>query len=946
MTKNQLGYQILGPNMVSKILGPNLFEKLLTDQEISEIIERFHYFDLPNPLTFPEDKNLYDQDFKVPELLGKDIEEHFENMSHQLVGNLRELLDKFAAIKTPKFPAHFNFFEDDYTSRVHGWYRYIDKEEGYWEQCDEISEKVAVFDCETFVQSPCGNWAVIGTAVTEHYYYLWIHKSFHYDMEFEKELIDLGNTVEIVIGHNVCFDYARVSDTYKLSRPRYRYIDTRSMFNICHGLTSSLMGLFEDEGFDEKKNPYCKYGSKADLVSAYNFYFRHDAPMKKDAKEIRDVFVDCSTIKEMHDIAGRDKLYEYAMRDVYYTFKLFSAVWEEYCFHCPTDTALTAMTILGSPKITLDERWYEWFENCEKEFHKDQKFIADTFQEMADETVAYPEKGVIIEDDPWLSQMDWSANTSMSKKVVKVYELYDVEGTTWTVKVPHGAPVGETLEEFAEPKDFFVRTKSGGLKKKKIDEEITMEPTYPNIYGVPRWYLKACKSPITAKSQLSHYLLRLSWSGQPIIMTPDQGWCISREGLYEKVPHKKGKEFNVGNMLTKDFIEYYEKGLMGAENDKARAIMDASVRCSYWLSVRSRVADVLINKSKNPFGADALVCGGEVAPHNTVSGRGGQRLWYTVPGAQAHKIGTEIKTRVKAPEGWSIVGGDIDGQELQIFSMYADCKYGVSGSSPVAFSVINGNKDDKTEPHWLLAKLAEIERKGAKTINYGIQYGAGFPTVDQTLAKLNPLMPEADRHQLVFKILKLKKGTKMGTGRNARYKDGMDSEGFNYMLDLIDEFLPRTPFLETIMSKALMPDYDVQNRNFTSVQNWTIQRSGADFLACMIVACEYLSKKFNLDALFMISMHDEIFYLVPSYNEMKFAACFLMAHIWTWAFFQYKLGLYDIPLRRIYISGVYVGNRWSKSLDSTKTVSNPVNDQEGREVTHNELIPFLEALLA
>ena len=201
-------------------------------------------------------------------------------------------------------------------------------------------------------------------------------------------------------------------------------------------------------------------------------------------------------------------------------------------------------------------------------------------------------------------------------------------------------------------------------------------------------------------------------------------------------------------------------------------------------------------------------------------------------------------------------------------------------------------------------------------------------------------MPTKERQALVYKILEIKKGVKEGI----YYKGGMDSEGFNYITDLISVDEPQTPFLHCTMSKALMEKYDVKNKCATTRINWTIQRSGAEMLACMLVACEYLNRKYNLGALFMISLHDEIFYIVPEENRMKFAACFLMAHIWSWSFFHYKLGLYDIPLQRVFISGVYVGNRWSKDLHSTQTISNPKNDQNGVELTHKDLIPYMSHL--
>ena len=942
MAKNQLGYDVLDTSMSKKIMGVDLYEKELTEHEIVEILTNLNRFDIGDPRERDFDPNLTHEPFAVAELQGDNIEDHFENISKRKCSWIKKALLKFAAKGVPERPKTLQGIETE------GWYRF-DYETNKWcKSPDGIIEEVAVFDTETFVQSSAGNWAIIGTAVTGLTYYVYVHESFlDPSIAHTKKLIHVGALVKILIGHNVCFDYARINDNYQLAPANYVMIDTQSMFNVTHGLTSDLMKGFEVHGYRNLKEfPYAQYGAKANLVDAYNFYHRHSEPMKKEAKEIRDVFVKCETIQEMHDIGGRDNLLLYALDDTYYTYKLFASVLQDYFNHCPMWTAFYAMVILGTPRMPLDNNFWEWFKHCEQIFADKQQFIADTFDELAEELYQnWLLDEVDVDMDPWFSKLDWSMNTSMSKRVVKRYFVYRTDkAQSEVVEVPHGEPVGDTLKAYCESTGGkYELTKSGNIRNKKIGEDITHEPTYPHLYRKPAWYVLAKKSPITTKSQLSHYLLRLKWLNYPVFMTDDNGWCyVDDEKIINKVPHKKGEEANVGCMLTKDFIGYYEKNIMQAESDKAQKLMRAAVSCSYWLSVRSRVESVLTTKVSNPYGDDVIMCGSEVSPHNTISGRGGQRLWYTVPGTEGneHKIGAEIKTRVCAPDGWSIVGGDIDSEEAAIFAMYADTKYGVSGSSPIGNILITGSKENKDDVHYRLAKVGDIARKPAKTINYGIAYGAGFPTVDKTMAKENPTMPKEKRHALVRKILEIKKGVKCGN----RYEGGMDSDGFNYMLDLLDEFMPRTPFLETYMSQALDPMHDEQKRNFTSVQNWTIQRSGADFLACMLVGCNYLSERFNLGALFCISMHDEIFYLVPKQNEMKFAACFLMAHIWTWAMFHYKLGLYDVPLRRLFISGVYVGNRWSKDLSSTKTITNPTNDQEGREINHKQLIPIMEDL--
>lgn len=948
METNDLGYPIFSESMLKQLYGSDFSLKHLNEQEINDIICFFKKFNIKDPL---DETNIWDglpqENFNIAQLDASNLKEQFELMAKDIIGDTKKLLQKFLMEPEAEKPRHVNNLKP-------GWNKYIC---GEWIEVKGITEEVIVFDTETFVQSKVGNWAIIASIYSASGYYLWVHPAFlNTDVPFTKELLDLG-AAKVVIGFNVCFDACRVGDNYELKTPRYHYIDIRSMFNICHGLTSDLMILFDTHKWDTSMNPYARYGAKANLKDAYNFYFRHTDPLPEEAKEIRNVFVDASTLEEMHKIGGRDNLLMYALRDAYTTYKLTKAVWPEYQAHNPSAVPLAAKIIMGSPKLPLRDNFWDWFQKCEDIFHEKQANIDKILRQIAEEIIEYVANDPdVIEVDPFLCHLDWETNSLTTRVFHKCYwvALQDTEGTldennnnVACILVHKDEKVNDALEEIALIYNV-ARTKSGAVKKKKRDKEPeTQVPRYPHLYEIPKWFLpfKNKDTKISTKTQVSHYLLGLRWLEKPVFYTQDSGWCyIDDSGVRCKVPHKKGEEYNVGCMLTSDFIRYYEDGLMQANNEKAAELLKESVACSYWLSARSRVAEILTCHVNNPYGKDALMCAGGISPNNTISGRGGEKLWYTVPGTEGnqHKIGTEIKSRVAAPDGWVIIGGDADSQEAQIFAMYADTSYGISGSTPCGNINLVGNKDNGTDVHSLLAKVAGIKRKDAKTINYALQYSAGARTIDLTLAKANPTMSKEERKNLVDRILKLKKGD-LNFGR---YNNGMDSEGFNYILNLLELPFPVTPFLQTQMSQAIMPCHDVQQRNFTSIMNWTVQRSGVDFLSCWLVAIMYLSKKYNVGALFNVSLHDETFVLVPKHNAEKGVAIFAMAHIWTWAYFHQALNLYDLPLRRALISGIYVGNCWSKSLHPTNTISNKTNDQEGKELTPDEYIPLIHKLFA
>eukprot|EP00732_Lithocolla_globosa_P005810 Lithocolla_globosa_v1_NODE_6288_length_1110_cov_4.883412.p1 type:complete len:109 gc:universal NODE_6288_length_1110_cov_4.883412:529-855(+) len=86
--------------------------------------------------------------------------------------------------------------------------------------------------------------------------------------------------------------------------------------------------------------------------------------------------------------------------------------------------------------------------------------------------------------------------------------------------------------------------------------------------------------------------------------------------------------------------------------------------CTFWTSVRSRVASQLVISTQT---------GGVVLPQiqvvGTVTRRAVEKLWMVATDPSPQLIGSEIKAKIRAPEGYSFVGADVDSQELWIASL-------------------------------------------------------------------------------------------------------------------------------------------------------------------------------------------------------------------------------------------------------------------------------------
>ena len=78
-----------------------------------------------------------------------------------------------------------------------------------------------------------------------------------------------------------------------------------------------------------------------------------------------------------------------------------------------------------------------------------------------------------------------------------------------------------------------------------------------------------------------------------------------------------------------------------------------------------------------------------------------------------------IKSSYRAPEGYSFIGFDYSGEELNVAAIYADKNEGKgSGCSKLGNAILIGDKKKGTDPHSLTAKAASVGRNTGKGGNF------------------------------------------------------------------------------------------------------------------------------------------------------------------------------------------------------------------------------------
>jgi DNA polymerase gamma 1 len=83
----------------------------------------------------------------------------------------------------------------------------------------------------------------------------------------------------------------------------------------------------------------------------------------------------------------------------------------------------------------------------------------------------------------------------------------------------------------------------------------------------------------------------------------------------------------------------------------------------------------------------------------TVTRRAVEPTWMTAANAKLGRIGSELKSLIRAPKGYAIVGADVDSEELWICSVLGDAQLKIHGATPLGFMTLQGTKGKRTDMH-------------------------------------------------------------------------------------------------------------------------------------------------------------------------------------------------------------------------------------------------------
>ncbi|KAF9083565.1 DNA-directed DNA polymerase gamma mip1 [Mortierella sp. AD031] len=904
--------------------------------------------------------------FHLPPLRGPTIEDHFYNIGKLESEVYQDLATTFAQSSVHTPPKEWLLQE--------GWTRY--GKDGSVSRVPFPQEKMLTFDVETV--PALSKYPVMACAISPDAWYGWVspwlinpltkdgRQNDHHLLSFGPSRNRRGDE-RILVGHNVGYDRARVLEEYCLEQNGMRYLDTMSLHIAASGLCTQQRHSWlkyskaienEDEAyinsFKDTTGKYFDVSAVNSLLQVSKFH----CGINMD-KAPRDILMEATNIGLIQE--NFQELMTYCGQDVVATHSVYQQTLPKYLATCPHPVSFAGILQMGSSFLTVNEGWTAYVTRCNKMYREMAENVESKLLLLAQNALENFERDPeFYRSDPWLSQLDWT--------------LPKRRWTKGKLKVD-----GQSYLKNQEPR-LVCMTK--------------IMPDKPQWYRA-LWDPEDKRIKLSTRQRVAPLLLKLQWRGFPLVHSQLHGWSfrVPREDeftskldeltfpaeteagyqetidikdyRYYRLPHKSGEGTNVGNPLAKGYISYFEDNVLSSfageggsvedgSGQLARQALDMNAQCAYWVSARERIEDQFVvwdkgvdglgEKMKLPDREGEGRTNGIILPQiitmGTVTRRAVERTWMTASNAKKNRIGSELKSMVEAPAGYKIVGADVDSEELWISSLMGDAQFRMHGATALGWMTLQGTKAAGTDLHSKTAQILGISRDQAKIFNYGRIYGAGVTFAARLMQQFNSAIDAVEAKARATNLYTATKGIKQHKAPEYElvhdrpfWHGGTESYMFNSLERTATADDPRTPALGCGITDALKPKH-TETQFMTSRVNWVVQSSGVDYLHMLLVSMNYLIKKYDIKARFMLCVHDEVRYMVKEEDTARATLALQVSNLWTRAMFSYKLGIHDLPQSVAFFSSVDVDHVFRKEVNmDCLTPTQPVPIPHGQSLT-------------
>ncbi|XP_028264401.1 LOW QUALITY PROTEIN: DNA polymerase subunit gamma-1 [Parambassis ranga] len=544
----------LNIQMLSRNLHAQIFRGLEPEYKEEAVARSIKHLQ-KHQLWGKESSLLPDVDLKLPQMYGKNIDEHFRILAQKQSFPYLEAAIKLQQAELPPMPQEWSWEV--------GWTRYGSNGES--QKVDIPEETALVFDVEVCMTE--GQCPTLAVAVSPTNWYSWCSKRLieeRYTWSNKLTLTDLipletpfnsarppgGQWKErLIVGHNVSFDRSYIKEQYLLKGSKVRFMDTMSLHMAISGLTGFQRTLWmasklgKKRGLQEVKEHIKKAGQKKEGTMIGSWDWVHISSINNLAdvhalyvggpplqKEARETFVKGS----MMDVRNNfQELMQYCALDVKATHQVFSEQLPHFMERCPHPVTFAGMLEMGVSYLPVNQNWDRYLGDSQDVYEELQTEMKRSLMTLADDACQLLQDDR-YKEDPWLWDLEWDVQEFKQKKVAasKKKNSKKVPETQVSTPLPDWEedPGPPSEEDMAGPCP-------GRLAVEKLKETVNRLPKRrQHLPGHPGWYRKLCEkmseddswspgaSLISLQMRLTPKLMGLTWDGFPLHYTEKHGW--------------------------------------------------------------------------------------------------------------------------------------------------------------------------------------------------------------------------------------------------------------------------------------------------------------------------------------------------------------------------------------------------------------------------------------
>ncbi|XP_072241664.1 DNA polymerase subunit gamma-1 [Leuresthes tenuis] len=596
---NPLNIQMLSKNLHEQIF--HGVESEYTEEAVERSIKHLQ----KHKLWGKETSLLPNVELKLPQMYGRNIDEHFRILAEKQSLPYLEVATELLQAELPPMPQAWSW--------AVGWTRYGPNGES--QKVDFPEECALVFDVEVCITE--GKCPTMAVALSPTNWYSWCSKRLieeRYSWSNHLTLADLialettlnsarppgGQWKErLIVGHNVSFDRSYIKEQYLLKGSKVRFMDTMSLHMAISGLTGFQRTLWmanklgKKRGLQEVKEHIKKAGQKkqgqmigswdwVNISSINNLADVHalyvgGPPLQKEAREI---FVKGS----MMDVRNNfQELMQYCALDVQATHQVFTEQLPLFMERCPHPVTFAGMLEMGVSYLPVNQNWGRYLEDSQDVYEELQREMKKSLMTLADDACQLLQDDK-YKEDPWLWDLDWDVQEFKQKKVAtsKKKQAKKSAETQMATSVPdwEDDPGPPSEEEMAGP----CPTR---LAVEKLKETVNRLPKRrQHLPGHPGWYRKLCEkmseddswspgtSLISLQMRLTPKLMGLTWDGFPLHYTEKHGWGYLVPGRRDNLD---SLEENMGPVCPHRVIESVYKEYCEQNSKVQTEYLDSSL---------------------------------------------------------------------------------------------------------------------------------------------------------------------------------------------------------------------------------------------------------------------------------------------------------------------------------------------------------------------------------